>query len=54
VLNLVLHSVHMHIKVCTVCIHIILACVLCTVLAERKVLVCGGGVLNFGMVQRIE
>jgi hypothetical protein len=74
VLNLALRGGHMHNKVHAVCTHIIMACVVCAVLAEcretllvraqcgymlsrdnlvndaRRLLVCGGGIQNFGMV----
>jgi hypothetical protein len=77
-LNLALHDVHKHNKVCAVCTHIIMVCMVCIVLAEcrgvwlvcaqygnmllcdslvngvRKVLVRSGGVLNFGMMQRVD
>jgi hypothetical protein len=77
-LKLSLRHVCMHKKVHAVFIHIIVACMVCKVLAKRRgillvcaecgyilsrnslvngvhrVLVRGGGVLNFGMVQHIE
>jgi hypothetical protein len=71
-------SVHTHNKVCAVCTHTIMACMVCTVIAKRRgilllhvqcgymflrdslvngahgVLVCGGGILKFGMVRHVE
>jgi len=76
-LNLALRSVHAHNKVHVVCTHIIMMCVVCTVLADHRetllacaqcgymlfhdslvngecrVLVRGGRVLKFDMVQHV-
>jgi hypothetical protein len=75
---ILLRGVHMHSKVHAVCIHIIMACMVCAMLAEcretllvctqceymlshnslvngvDRVLVCGGGIQKFGMVQCTE